>query len=62
MNEWISVKDRLPEEDILVLVFIPYWRKISTDRLGKDGCWRGAFGEAITHWMPLPEPPQHEGE
>ena len=56
---WISVKDRLPEEDGLYNVYC------------KDGSMAHAWFEDkwfidhcecgdgyITHWMPLPEPPK----
>ena len=34
VNEWISVKDRLPEEKTRVLVFVPHSSiKIDTDRI-----------------------------
>lgn len=59
VNEWISVKDRLPEEKTRVLVFVPHSSiKIDTDRIvGRIWVrWRGH----ITHWMPLPEPPEEE--
>lgn len=88
MNDWISVKDRLPEEGQVVLlyvlnpcgdndIFIGHWK------------YRRGFGEKqatfewrantpmqsgsyvidengtlyleprkVTHWMPLPEPPE----
>lgn len=61
MNEWISVKDRLPEEKTRVLVFVPHSSiKIDTDRIvGRIWVrWNGH----ITHWMPLPEPPSKESE
>ena len=64
MSEWISVEDRLPEDEGYVLV---------TDGddvyMGfKDDSWGSyfmnvespsmiCFGD-ITHWMPLPEPPR----
>ena len=55
-TEWISVKDRLPENHDPVLTF-------SNDI---DGClyrimaprFISGFTENVTHWMPLPEPPQ----
>lgn len=67
MAEWISVKDRLPEENEIVLC----WRN-------KDGCFVGQYVESttkdwygfvavggrvavgVTHWMPLPPPPKGE--
>ena len=57
MSEWISVEDRLPEKNTSVLV--------STDNgivfqclYAYDGwdLWEGNEVN-ITHWMPLPEPP-----
>lgn len=62
-NKWISIKDILPEENELVLlfgddgVFRGYYSygSFSCHPIGSyagDGC---VFG--ITHWMPLPEPP-----
>ena len=69
MAEWISVEDRLPETKSNVLVH--YVHSYSQD----DGCYalgivfyNGVrFGlddtaYRITHWMPLPEPPQKERE
>lgn len=65
---WISVKERLPEPYETVLISI-----LSKNGYGEDasienlGCYeRGALcsyiplaeGEKITHWMPLPEPPE----
>ena len=58
-GEWISVKDRLPEKKQRVIVRCRtvgttvgwiLWREWLTD-LGK-GC------SDVTHWMPLPEPPE----
>lgn len=59
---WISVKDRLPEEDGTMrgyLVTVGNW-------VGMMPFFGGAFREnlhgkepdyPVTHWMPLPEPP-----
>ncbi len=59
MAEWISVKDRLPEEGSYVLVFVNlgYGYTIGTSLyLNKSF----KMDENITHWMPLPEPPKGE--
>lgn len=63
MSEWISVKDRLPEDHVAVLVFDSVCRNIYKAWMSHDlGEW---FSEEylpdflnITHWMPLPEPPE----
>lgn len=64
MNEWISVKDRLPEKDVEVLVYTRN-RFVSTldhediDYLEENGKFHRYNGnQYISHWMPLPEPPK----
>jgi hypothetical protein len=63
MNNWVSVNDRLPEikystwskEDLLVLTLYSY----EVGRT-KNGLWVDMNNNSIdgvTHWMPLPEPP-----
>lgn len=66
MNEWISVEDRLPEKDgrylcrygfgsidYLITGCLSY---IATDQ---EPHWQHAsMGLIVTHWMPLPEPPE----
>jgi hypothetical protein len=62
MSEWISVKDRVPE-DCLEKVLIHVVPKIGRPYVAVD-CFGGFFvidgidGEDITHWMPLPDPPK----
>lgn len=66
--EWISVKDRLPEEGDWILMYISNYRGVDNFRAGmyfkdKDGYdWLSAanlFGQpTVTHWQPLPEPPK----
>ena len=68
MTEWISIEDRLPEsgQDVLLV------HMISDDASSVMSGWRDSnhwfencyYGkpanvpkEDITHWMPLPEPP-----
>lgn len=62
VQEWISVKDRLPEEDVRVLVWVGEnscnFPLIDTDRI-HNGRWV-RWDKYISHWMPLPAPPKGE--
>ena len=61
MNNWISVKDRLPTwEDGKVLIYTPYGVSVA-ERTTNDR-WQGkhATPKLITHWMSLPEPPKED--
>lgn len=66
MNEWISVKDRLPcgaDESEWVLVYADGAINCMgyTNRGFSDWTYAKAHNIAIddiTHWMPLPEPPK----
>lgn len=61
MNEWINVKDRLPEynDDVLVIdngdIYIAHLSK-QWDMLPDFYCHAGRI-KYVTHWMPLPEVP-----
>ena len=70
MNEWISVKDRLPQKDkddkdwsVPVLYYyyhIRDWMFVGMYCF-KDKHWYGDNAGSqnhTTHWMPLPNPPQ----
>ena len=66
VQEWISVKDRLPGKNVNCIVHYKY------AYCNNDGYW--AIGSCFydgekfqiglaykaTHWMPLPEPPKEE--
>jgi len=66
MSEWISVKDRLPEYDTKFLVYfesgnmsVKWWWAMEWDR------WlyhveKNVGPDKITHWMPLPNPPDNK--
>ena len=64
---WIPVEERLPELETPVLVLdrrrnqmVRTLRKLASDKelvFRPDGL---APGKHITHWMPLPEPPEVE--
>lgn len=65
LGEWISVKDRLPEDNTDVLVY--HGSLISIYSYMGHNEWEDDYGyfsrtddDGITHWMPLPEPPKEE--
>lgn len=63
--EWISVEDRLPEDNTDVLVYrgslISVYTYIGHNEWEDDyGYWSRTDDENITHWMPLPQPPVKE--
>ena len=67
VQEWISVKDRLPEPFVPVLVHMPGEEPFPTVHEGfisNNGIWQSAMfrrepGE-VTHWIPIPQPPKGE--
>ena len=70
MSEWISVKDRLPEKDDHYLIyyssqtlFTKTYRQqvvyLVVNDIEKWG-WPSDRLYKVTHWMPLPEPPEVE--
>ena len=66
--EWISVEKRLPEDFQKVLVFwwehgepmidTAFWQR---DAKRFDGQHWVRMEDKVTHWMPLPEPPEGGG-
>ena len=67
VQEWISVKDRLPDQNIRVLVWMQdneeEYTQIDTDRWSctmEQGYHWIRWGNRVTHWMPLPQPPKGE--
>lgn len=76
LTSWISVKDKLPENQEPVIVYVPphdddcigYVGMAYYTRFG-EGFWAGTDGNLYgaigiihppTHWMPLPESPKEE--
>ena len=72
VNEWISVKDRLPETNYRTMVIVcvdgnksaARWfeRTMISGKLVErfKYPWDVITCENITHWMPLPQPPKGE--
>ena len=64
--KWISVEDRLPEKEKLVLCFdATFGVQIAKRWLWTNykECWATNSAmplERITHWMPLPKPPEQD--
>lgn len=72
MNEWISVKDRLPDREELVIVWAPSPNRVIpgyylAELVEDSGCsylWRvrhvswNLLLRDTSHWQPLPAPPQ----
>lgn len=68
-RRWIPVEERLPEDRSDVLV-VAYWHERWGAYMGWCAPERAAwsvhvgigdrFDIAVTHWMPLPEPPEEE--
>ena len=66
VQEWISVKDRLPEPWEQVLIYSRHDFCESAFYIGVPGKWRVTWNhemldaDSVTHWMPLPELPKGE--
>ena len=59
LQEWISVKDRLPKNDEIVIIctdknFIYAGELIGNTWFLDNDSWTAT----VTHWMPLPQPPK----
>lgn len=61
MSPWISVEDRLPEQEQLIDIYLPFFGRI-TDITYKDGLFWDPNGKAkwigVTHWMSAPGLPE----
>ena len=61
-NQWIKCSDKMPPVRHDVLLFIPHKEIVTGWHSGKtffkSGVRSGISDKAVTHWMPLPEPPK----
>ena len=63
---WISIKDRLPDDDVSILICserktiskATYSSDMGRYYIADSDLWYNELD--ITHWMPLPEPPKGE--
>ena len=66
VQEWISVDDRLPEDDSDTLAYLQIGEegRIYPANYAKgvwfDCIFNTPVTESTTHWMPLPQPPKGE--
>ena len=61
VQEWISVKDRLPEKDEIVIIctddnFIYAGELVGDTWFLDNDSWTAT----VTYWMPIPQPPKGE--
>lgn len=69
---WISCSERMPEDTKMLLAFsqgqivAAYWNwvmsPIDYKKYRAFTYLSGNILDDVTHWMPLPEPPQHDGK
>ena len=69
MSKWISVEERLPEEEEICLFFVP-GHPVTSEKMGiftptkiLEYPWKSTNfvyydNKSVTHWMPLPAPPE----
>lgn len=71
MSEWISVDERLPEDGTSALVYVPQWGEdylryqvawINYDISPPEWINNGYEVDGVTHWQPLPAPPEAPSE
>lgn len=62
-SEWVSVKDRLPDSNNVVLACIDdgQCKIVRSAYVSSYGEWKWLdASQKVTHWMPMPDPPKEE--
>jgi hypothetical protein len=65
MSKWIPVSERLPEEQ---KSYLTYWTDETMEvvdyRYEYMDLWNGKLicNQVLTHWMPLPDPPEETND
>ena len=74
IGEWVSVKDRLPEEkenpytkdyqEVLCVLSTRFGTDVRVYKFGKGHFWNGPteIDRVISHWMPFPELPKEKND
>lgn len=61
-QQWISITNKLPEDETVVMLFVPNEGQSICIGYREDDVWWYEDSlpllEVVTHWMPLPEDPQ----
>ena len=60
MSEWISVQDKLPEEDSLILAYMEGFGGVKRVDVIRFDPRYSTVSRTVTHWMPLPKPPKED--
>lgn len=60
-SSWISVAEKMPEVNSRAFVYSTFYRDVFVAYVDTDGFWADVADdetiESVTHWMPLPVPP-----
>ena len=58
---WISVEERMPEDNEKILVYTESGKSAVARWSQRQNRWMASGNLSVTHWMPLPEPPEGDG-
>lgn len=60
VSGWVSVKDRLPDEDGSTLICTKNGKVCTARFYKRQGGWNAYAGRNAAYWKPLPEPPKED--